>query len=173
MNRDIIILNELQASTVQFIIEDIIRINKEDSKRECSVVGYKRDPINIYINSEGGECRPTRALINVILNSVTQVNTINIGVCSSSALILYLAGTERSVIGEVEFMAHNTSYSTSGDLTNMRRDLEHVERETERIEAFLCSRTKIKLEDIHKLNEERNNWYILEDEARELGIINK
>lgn len=83
-------------------------------------MGKKR--IQVWINSVGGAVMDAMAIYNAILKSNTKVDTYNVGVCASSAGLIFQAGRKRYMNDYALLMMHNP-YSSSGseseDTVNM------------------------------------------------------
>ena len=72
-------------------------------------------PIDIYINSEGGEVYAGFAMYDYIKSlQNTEVNTHILGTAMSMATIIFLAGDNRYVYSESTLMLHSVSSMASG-----------------------------------------------------------
>lgn len=72
----------------------------------------EKDYIDIWINSVGGNVIQAMSIYNAILASKTKVNTVNIGICASSAGFIYMAGRERSAWPYAKWMMHDPFIAT-------------------------------------------------------------
>ena len=140
-SRDLYLTDEINSWTVQYIIESINAINKLDDfeARNYSVINceYNPPPINIYINSPGGECMAALSLITTIESSQTPVHTHCIGEASSAALFIFSVGHERYAYKHSIFMYHQMSAGAVGtfkDIDDQFKTLKHLQ---ERLEEFL------------------------------------
>lgn len=68
-------------------------------------MGKKR--IQVWINSVGGAVMDAMAIYNAILKSNTKVDTYNVGVCASSAGLIFQAGRKRYMNDYALLMMHN------------------------------------------------------------------
>lgn len=73
--RKLFLNSEIDQFTVADIVKHIMQFNKEDK----NVAPENRQPILLYVTSNGGEVGAGFELIDVIVNSKTPVYTINLG----------------------------------------------------------------------------------------------
>lgn len=76
-------------------------------------MGKKR--IQVWINSVGGAVMDAMAIYNAILKSNTKVDTYNVGVCASSAGLIFQAGRKRYMNDYALLMMHNPFNNSTGD----------------------------------------------------------
>ena len=93
----------------------------------------KENPIQIYINSPGGEIYSFLGLYDTIQYLIRKgyiVETINIGLAASAAALLLLSGStgHRYNMPNATVMLHNPSSYTGGNITDMEIDLKEVQR---------------------------------------------
>jgi membrane-bound ClpP family serine protease len=67
-------------------------------------LGKKR--IQVWINSPGGNIMQAMNIFSAILKSTTPVDTYNVGVCASSAGLVFMAGRKRYMSDYAQFMTH-------------------------------------------------------------------
>lgn len=74
-------------------------------------VAKKESLLSIYINSFGGTVKCATAIRNIIrmYYSTTQIETVNLGVCGSAAMSIYLLGGTRHCHSDTYFFDHPTS----------------------------------------------------------------
>ena len=72
------------------------------------------EPIELYINSEGGEVSSGMAVYHYITQKIrSRVDTYCIGTVASMAALIYLAGTERYIFNGTKIIVHSPT-SVSG-----------------------------------------------------------
>lgn len=172
MTRNIFLYDSIDDESVAKCVKAIIEINECDNGNEQSVVGYKRAPIKLYINSSGGTYESALALIDIMLTSKTPIHTICTGVAMSSAFNIYLAGSKRLATKRASFMYHQLSRSFGSDsVTSIARDLERSDTLMTIMHDFITERTLIEEKTLKRYDNENRNWIIDIDEAMELNIV--
>lgn len=144
-------------------IRAILHMRSEDKKD---------DPINLVINSDGGDMYEALGMIDYIQSLNVKVNTICRGRVMSAAALLLCAGTGiRAASKHSTIMFHEISSGIYGKSSDMKASMAHME----------------KLEDIlidliyHNSNKDRKFWrnktlkdyYLNSEEALEHGVIDK
>jgi ATP-dependent Clp protease protease subunit len=141
-NRILFIDEEIDAEVVGHHIRALHIMEKEDIEKE----------ITIYINSNGGCVYSGLSLYDTIVGSHCPIKTICVGSAMSMALILFLAGDERSATENSTFMSHSVGSGTVGKLDVMNTDLKETERLNEVLLSILAERTKNANNFINKFN---------------------
>lgn len=159
-------LNEVvDSSTVDQIAYHILRYNKLDK----GIPKQDRKPILLYINSPGGSLVDGFSIIDVILNSITPVYTINLAFSASMAFLIFIAGHKRYTLKHGEFLMHEGTTWGFGEMNKVK---DKIEFETKQIESmvkdYVLNQTTITPELYEK--NERVEWYMLADEAKKYGI---
>ncbi len=103
-DRKIFLTEVLNTDTCADLLKQIICLEKEDSAGE----------ITLYINSPGGEVRPSLAVYHHLRRSSCPVRTVCIGIAASAASILFLAGDKREMYKDTEFMVHSAMNAQGG-----------------------------------------------------------
>lgn len=177
MGRDIHLIGEVSNASCANINQAIIEINEDDVRianevRQHGFV-YTAKPINLFIDSPGGDPYSAMGTVSVMLTSNTPVNTIVTGIAMSTGFIISLAGKERYAHKYSRFMLHEISSGTEGTLNIMSSNINEGKRIQSDINEFIIERTKItkaKMQSIYKKNDD---WYMSSQEALELGVIDK
>ena len=79
-----------------------------------ATAGKKR--IKVYINSYGGKVEDAQSMFAAIKSCPIPVDTVNVGVCASSAGIVLQAGKQRYATSWSKFMCHEASGGSLSDL---------------------------------------------------------
>lgn len=109
-SRDIYLFGRLENEVALPVIRRLIKLNKTD----------KTKPINMYINSSGGNGYNADAIIAVMHSIDAPVNTICLGHALSGACEILASGTgERSSYEFATLMFHQTLWEADGDITNL------------------------------------------------------
>lgn len=149
------------------LIRMIIRCNKEDK----GIPTEDRVPIKIFIDSPGGDVLFMWTIINFIRISKTKIITINYCSAYSAAAEILAAGHERYALPGSHVMLHTGQCSFAGEATQVASTKKYFDALTKKTTEYLLSRTKI---DPKKFKKKAvSDWYLSEEEALELGVVDK
>ena len=109
-NRRVLLFGRLENEVVQPVIKRIYRLNDKDPQK----------PIDLLINSSGGNGYNADAIIALINSIEAPVNTICLGHALSGACEVLASGTgKRSSYEFATLMFHQTLWEADGDITNL------------------------------------------------------
>lgn len=109
-SRDVFMFDRLENDQALPVIKRLLKLNRYDSS----------EPINLYINSSGGNGYNADAIIATMFSISAPVNTICLGHALSGACEVLAAGTGlRSAYEFSTMMIHQTLWETDGDITNL------------------------------------------------------
>lgn len=171
--RTLYLFDGIHKSSVKAIIEQIIKINQFDDEKDKKEKDYKRLPIELIINSNGGSVYDGFGLINVIDNSKTPVHTYVFGLAASMSLLIAVSGHKRYAGRLSTFMYHSVSNHIGGQFERLKNRLDETERLQHLYDEYLVSKTKFELEDLKTVQEHQRDWFISPEQALELGIIDE
>ena len=126
--------------------------------------------INMYIQSGGGTIHDMWGLIDFMLTSPIPIYTYSVGLTASAALKIFLAGSVRYVMPHSMLMYHELAAGTSGKLEGISEWKDYLEKEQQKIEEYVKSRTFMKAKQIREIREKKKDFYMGADEAIELGF---
>lgn len=168
--RNILLSEKIDASSVKTIIEKIIDINNDDNEKEEDYKNWERKPIKLYINSFGGSCYDGLALIDIIKQSKTPVHTISIGSSMSMGLWIYLAGHKRYIGANATLMFHDVSSWIYDKAEGVKHELEEMLRLQKMLCNEITSTSLVKHETLDDYITRKAEWYIPADEALKLKL---
>lgn len=119
------------------------------------------EPINLYINSGGGDCYSGLELVSVMNYIKSPVYTTVLGLAASMGAVIASSGEKghRYVLPYSRFMIHQPSsqlpYSTFKDTEIHLKEMDSVKKDLYEILANNCGKT---VEEIEQLCD-RDNWY--------------
>ena len=153
------VLNDQDTSKIMFFILN-------ESK------GTNKEPIHLYINSNGGDVTSTLSLIDVIRKTDIPVYTYNMGICFSAAFYLFLAGEKRFTTKTALFMYHQITISFDEENILDLEEYININKDRQKIlEKFIVSRTSIKRSTLQEINECRKDWFFNRDTAFDFNIV--
>ena len=139
--------------------------NKEDKDIEPA----ERQPILLYVTSNGGEIDSGFELIDVIMNSKTPVYTINLGFQYSMGFLIGLAGHKRYATANAKFLMHDGSNFVWDSGMKAQDRMDFNKKIESRIKKYVMSRSKVTNEEYE--SKLRVEWYLFADEAKEKGFV--
>ena len=160
--RNIVYIGKMTEEDTSKIIFFMLNENKKKTK----------NPINIYINSTGGDVVSTYGLVDIILKIDIPVYTYNIGCCYSAAFMLFLSGEKRFTTKHGTFMYHQSSASiVKRKLIDIDTVVSLMNKRQNDIEDFIVSRTSINKSTLQNINEKREKWVLDKDLAFQFGVV--
>lgn len=156
---------DVEIDSVGDIIRSIMRYNTEDKGTPVE----ERKPIFLYIASDGGDVDAGFALIDIIMNSVTPVYTVNMGYWYSMGFLIGLSGAKRFATQNAKFLHHDGISMMVNSGNKLRDQMEFERRVEKRIKDYVLARTVITEKEYNKHS--REEWYMYTEDAKALGII--
>lgn len=163
--RKLYLTGEVGTFNTSDIIHKILQYNADD--RDIPV--EERTPIRLYITSEGGDVQSGFGLIDTIKVSKTPVYTINIGYWYSMALLIGLAGHKRYATANASILLHDGSSFIYNSSNKVQDQMDFFKKIEARIKDHVLTHTKVTQKMYEK--KARVEWYMLADEARDLGFV--
>ena len=145
----------------------IIDWNREDKGK--SIEG--RQPIKIYISSDGGAVDPTLNFIDIVTLSKTPVYTIAMSRAYSSGGLMLLAGHKRFIFSNTTFLLHDGSMGAIGDTSKVMDRMELTQKQEKKIKEFVLDKTTLTSKMYDK--NYRKDWFLASDEIIKFGFADK
>ena len=159
-NRDVYVFGRLENEVATPVIRRLLRLVERDPKT----------PINLYINSAGGNGYNADAIIAIMHSIPPKVNTICLGHALSGACEILASGTgERSAYEFSTLMFHQTIWEAEGDITSLEIQALQGQRFRNAQIELLHRCTGQDREKIRKDIE--RDYYLSAQEALEYGIV--
>tara|TARA_Y100001973_G_C5112490_1_gene288420 strand:+ start:129 stop:734 length:606 start_codon:yes stop_codon:yes gene_type:complete len=129
-------------------------------------------PVNLMLNSPGGDVHEMFAIIDYIESLNVKVNTICRGKAFSAAAVILTCGTgTRMMSKRSTVMVHQSTSFLGGKMSDITAYVESVKNLEKHVYNLLAERTK---KDADWWKEQmRSDVYITAKEAKELGIIDE
>ena len=162
--RKLFITSEIHQVTIEDAVHHILQYNTEDK----GIPVEERQPILLYIVSNGGSEDAGFELIDAITASKTPVYTINLGYQYSMGFLIGIAGHKRFAAPNAKYLMHDGTSLTYDSGSKARDKLAFDIRREERLREYVLSRTKITPEEYD--SNLRVEWYMFADEAKEKGV---
>ena len=146
-----------------------IRIwNKLDVESRLPV--DEREPIKIYINSNGGYVQDMWSLVDIMINSKTPIYTYSTGYAHSCGFLIFIAGTKRFITKHTKMCCHQFSGGATGMYQDIKEKVEDLDRMWRDFEDYICTQTKITKARLQEIREKKLDWYIYSEESIGLGV---
>ena len=171
--RMLILSDDIDNCSIAKVMFNLLFILHIDDEREAKEINFKREPIKLYINSDGGEVYDMWGLIDIMLNSKTPIHTYCTGHAMSAGFEIFLAGHKRFCYKHSTFLYHQPSFSKYGtymDMVEKRTEVDYINAQSEQ---FVSERTKLTEEDIQTIRNLKQDFYIHSDKAVEYGIVDE
>jgi len=162
----------IEPESVDWMIQMIHKWNREDTENELSK--DERQPITLYINSEGGEAYAGSALLATIENSVTPViGIVEGGMCMSMALLLWM-GCHIRIVSRYSFVMYHTLRSGSDTKTLKEFNImtQHYTYMQDMMDNLILEKTTVPKEFLKSKRESNLDWFITYDELKKYGFAN-
>ena len=163
----VISLGYIDDKSANEVIELIYEINLLDGELEPE----QRQPIQLIINSPGGEVYDGFGIVDAILYSSTPVQATVLGRAMSMALVIASVCHLRVSGVNSRFMYHEGNYGGEGSGRVHRNELAEYELMEKKYDDILIENSNITQEKIDSIKGEAKEWYFSAQEAKELGII--
>ncbi|WP_372011433.1 ATP-dependent Clp protease proteolytic subunit [Paenibacillus chitinolyticus] len=151
------------------LIEQIININEKDEESN----EHESRPINLIINSYGGQIYDGMAIVATILSSKTPIHSYVYGYAMSMALLAAAAGHKRYAHKLATFMYHDSLTNLEGKLGHVHDTLGELRRVKNMYDDVLLAKTKIPMSKLDEVRKMKDDWYITAEQGLELGIIDE
>ena len=151
-------------------INNLIRYwNLIDDKNNIPV--EERQPIKLYIDSNGGDLVQTFIMIDSIRLSKTPVWTIGMGAVYSGGFFTFISGHRRIAYPSSSYLYHEGSTGTSGDAGKFRNYACFYEKQMAALQAHTLKFTDIDEHtyDLHI----KDDWWMTAEEAIQYGICDE
>lgn len=159
----------LSVNICQDAVDDAVRHIMQFNHEDADIPVEDRQPILLYVASNGGDVDAGFTLIDAILCSETPVYVVNQGYQYSMGFLIGLAGHKRFAMPHAKFLMHDGSQFIYNSGAKAQDQMEFNKKWEERIKQYVLSRTKITstMYDAQM----RKEWYMFADEAKTLGVV--
>lgn len=172
-NRKIVISTDINEEVAKEVIERILEINDLDAERTAVLVDYQPEPIEMFINSVGGNVTDGFAIIGAMEMSDTPIITYGMGVVASMALAIFVAGDVRIAHRFTRFMYHSISYGMIGHIVeheDMQKEADLLQR---MYNSLIFDRTNLTDEKLKEIRAMKKDYYFSGKESVKLGVAHE
>ena len=171
--RNILISEEIDSSSVKVAINKIMDINYDDDLKEQDYKDWIREPIMLFINSNGGNAYDAFALADIIKTSKTPIYTIAIGWCMSGGLLIFMAGKKRFIGENATLMFHDVTGWVNDKTEGIKQELEESKRLSKMYCNIITNNSLVKQETLDDYISRKAECFISAEEAINLKIAHE
>ena len=163
--RKLFLNEDVTQFSVHELVKHILQINRED----YGLLPDQRQPILLYITSNGGNVDAGFELIDAIRASKTPVYTVNLGFQYSMGFLIGIAGHKRFATKNAKFLMHDGSNFIYNSGAKAQDQMEFNKKVEERVKQFILGRSNLTSEEYD--SKLRVEWYMFASEAKERGFV--
>ena len=171
--RTFVLSEQVNQKSVSEIIKSIYNINQYDKEQNAEVKKYKREPINIILNTYGGSVYDGLGMIGAIEMSKTPVHITCLGSAMSMGLFILVTGHKRFIHKHSTVMYHQISDFNWDKLEGIKQNMREAVRLEKVCEGILFKYTKVTKGHIKDYKKRKADWFITPQEALRLKIVDK
>jgi len=162
-NRIVFVGTQITDQTANLIVAQLLYLSNEDSEL----------PIQMYINSPGGQIYAGLAIYDTMQMIANPINTVAVGVTASFGTVLLTAGTtgQRFALPHATIHLHQPLGGVQGQATDIEIQANEIMRLRKKLNGILANHTGQSEEKI-KNDTERDYWLTAQD-AVEYGLVDK
>lgn len=162
-NRIVFVGTPITDQTANLIVAQLLYLSNEDTD----------SPIQMYINSPGGQVYAGLAIYDTMQMIPNPINTVAVGVTASFGTVLLTAGTpgQRFALPNATVHMHQPLGGAQGQATDIEIQANEILRLRKQLNQILASHTGQPEEKVRD-DTERDYWLTAED-AVEYGLIDK
>lgn len=163
-NRIIFLNGEITDISFKEIIEQLLKLDMSNDKKD----------ITLFTNSGGGNVPATLAIYDTMNYIKSDIKTIGIGKCFSTALLILLNGNKgkRFMTKNAEVMIHEVSSGSFDKVSEMKEDLNHSIIVNDKVLKIIANKTNRTLKQIRTAIKNKDNW-MNSIQALKFGFVDK
>jgi ATP-dependent Clp protease protease subunit len=174
INKEIQNRNITLAEVTQQAANDVIRAIYDANTEDQKLAVKKRTPINLIINSEGGDVYSGFGIVEAILHSVTPVHTICHGQAQSMAALILSAGHKRSIGTYSTLMYHEINWNVEFSPGKFhKQELDEAKRMQDIYDNLLLEFTNLTQTQLEIIKNQCTYWYMNSEDALRFGIVDE
>ncbi len=129
-------------------------------------------PIQLYINTPGGDLYSTWMLCDIISTINTPVQTVGLGQVASGGFLIFMNGTpgRRIATKNTQFMSHRYSMAFEANHANIVSQRPELDRIHDRIVSHYRKCTGLSIKDIEKYLLSEHDIWLTADQCQTYGV---
>lgn len=168
--REIYLNSVVDDAVIEKVVIQIQNINDIDDQHEV-INGYVREPIKLFIHTNGGDLYSALAVCSAIETSKTPVHTIAMGKAFSAGFLILMCGHKRYAQLYSTIMYHGGSTGVQGTFASIIEEADTLHRTNGRIHDLVMRHTDIPAALLEDVFHRKNDWYLDVEDALAYGVI--
>lgn len=177
MSRDLFFTQQVDQDSICELVERVIKIEKNDKYLvkfyNLHGISYIPQPINIYIDSYGGNVLQAFGLVSIMTACKTPIHTIVTGTAMSAGFLIAITGHRRFCYKDSTYMYHQVSTGVYGTLKELEAEFIEASRLQERIEFHTKKRTNLTEEKLEEIYQTRHDFFFDANDAVTFGCADE
>lgn len=166
----VITLGEITNESACEVIGLIYEVNKEDRNK----AEENRDPIQLIVNSPGGDVYDGIGIVDAIEKSITPIHLYIHGQAQSMGFAIATCGHYRYASKRATFMYHEIGWETGREkLQYHEQEVKEGKRLWQVYDEIITTNTNIPQKTLDGIRKQQKEWYITAEEALKFGIIDE
>lgn len=154
-----------------YIIGDIDNLSYRQFTEELAALESSIAPVSVEIHSEGGDAEVALAFYARIKASPCDVYMHTNGVVASSAVLVYAAGTKRTMASTGWVMVHECQGKIDGSTSDKAHTLKHLQALEDQWNELMEDQTGTEAKEWAALN--KVTTHLTANQAKALGLVHK
>ena len=159
--RQIFVFSPIDSYSAEFIVQQLLSLDRESNEE-----------ITMFINSGGGYVTSMFAIIDAMNIVKSPIRTVVMGIAASAAAVIASAGTTRLITNNAQYMLHEVSSFTFGNMSSMQEDMEQAIKQQEKLLNILAKTTKQTTATIKGMITKTDKYFSSQDSVN-FGLADK
>lgn len=159
----------ITSETCSRLVEALTSLDLRSKQTE--VIYGKRFPIELHIQSMGGELLPTFYVCDLIKNLDTPVHIYIDGYVASAASLISICGEKRFMTKNSCILVHQLRAQTNGKLSEMKQEMNNLNQFMENLRNIYLNNSNITIEELDSLL--YSEYWLSSQKCLELGFVDK
>lgn len=162
-SRTILLAAPITKEVAERVSAKLLLLDKESEK----------EPIDIYINSPGGDVDAGFAIFDMVRFISAPARCISTGLTASAAVIVLLATPKklRLSLPNSRFLMHQPSIGIHGSAADIKIEAAEILKMREKINTLIAQETGQSLDNVEKGT--RRNYWMDAQEAKKYGLVSR
>jgi len=157
------------AETCSKLVEVLTSLDIRSKQTE--IIYGRRFPIELHIQSNGGELLPTFYVCDLIKNLDTPVHVYIDGFVASAASLISICGDKRFMTKNSCILIHQLRAQTNGKLNEIKQEMSNLNQFMENLRNIYLDNSKITPEELDDLL--YSEFWLSSDKCLELGFVDE
>ena len=143
MSRRIFLFSGINSFVAKDFVRQLLEFDRESN-----------EDITVFINSPGGYVPDMFSIIDTMNIIKSKINVVVLGMAASCAAVIAVNGHKRFISENSRFMLHEVWSFLGGSITEMKDQIDEINKEQDKLVSFLSKKTGRSKEQI--LNDIKN-----------------